>query len=122
MGSGAAAAARLASGEPAHYVVFDVIHTGSGDVTALPYRERRAILEQLFRDLQLGPPWTLCPMTTSAEQIEEWLSDPWAERGIEGVVLKPMSSSYRPTDLSVGLSARVMWPGVRGRCLPGSRR
>ncbi|WP_209514814.1 ATP-dependent DNA ligase [Streptomyces syringium] len=67
--SGAAAAARLALREPAHYVVFDVIHTGSGDVTALPYRERRAILEQLFRDLQLGPPWMSCPMTTSADQV-----------------------------------------------------
>ncbi|MFI9310902.1 ATP-dependent DNA ligase [Streptomyces triculaminicus] len=35
-------------------------------------------------------------MTTSREQALEWLSGQWAERGIEGVVVKRLNERYRP--------------------------
>jgi ATP-dependent DNA ligase len=57
-----ATVARLAAEAPAHFVAFDLLHLGDEeDLTGQPYTERRTRLERVFADLQLGPPWTLCP-------------------------------------------------------------
>ncbi|MEV4741621.1 ATP-dependent DNA ligase [Streptomyces sp. NPDC049555] len=96
MRSGPTTVARLARQTPASFVAFDLLHDGDKNLMPLPYRERRAALEDLFTRCQLGPPWTLCPMTTSREQAMTWLTREWAERGIEGWVIKPLSSTYRP--------------------------
>ncbi|WP_346094325.1 ATP-dependent DNA ligase [Streptomyces olivaceiscleroticus] len=90
----AATAARLAEQHPAHFVAFDLLHQADADLTARPYAERRAALEALFTDHQLGAPWTLCPMTTDEATAREWLS--WSAVGIEGAVFKRLQQSYLP--------------------------
>ncbi|MEW2434292.1 ATP-dependent DNA ligase [Streptomyces caniferus] len=77
---------------PAHYVVFDVLAYGEG-LTALPYRRRRDQLERVFRDLALGPPLTLCPMTLDRAEAQTWMAE-WAAVGIEGCVAKALSQKY----------------------------
>ncbi|MEV0604671.1 ATP-dependent DNA ligase [Streptomyces sp. NPDC050315] len=89
-----ATAARLAEQHPAHFVAFDLLHQASADLTVRPYAERRAALEALFADHHLGPPWTLCPMTTDVDIAREWLS--WSAVGIEGAVFKRLQQPYLP--------------------------
>ncbi|MDJ0347202.1 hypothetical protein QMK19_39125 [Streptomyces sp. H10-C2] len=71
---------------------FDVLRLGE-DIRALPYEMRRQHLEQLFADLALGPPWTLCPMTRDRDQAEQWMEQ-WAAVGIEGCIAKPLRGRY----------------------------
>ena len=61
----------------------------------LPYRERRARLEEFFDRLALRPPWTLCPSTTSRSLAQQW-SQQWAPLGIEGIVAKSLTERYLP--------------------------
>ncbi|MFE5559916.1 hypothetical protein [Streptomyces sp. NPDC056544] len=61
-----------------------------------PYAERRALLENLFSELSLTAPWTLCPMTTDLAKAREWLES-WTDvSGIEGILIKSMSQRYLP--------------------------
>jgi ATP-dependent DNA ligase len=89
----AGAVAREIAEAPAHFVVFDLLGFGR-DLTTLPYQQRRRRLEEMFSELKLGPPWTLCPITLDRAQAEEWITQ-WAVAGIEGVVAKPLSQPYR---------------------------
>ncbi|MFF2721393.1 ATP-dependent DNA ligase [Streptomyces sp. NPDC058011] len=93
----AAGAARMAAQWPAHYVAFDLLRLNGTDpdLTAKPYAARRAALEQLFTDQALPPPWTLCPSTTDPATAAEWLD--WSAVGMEGLVLKNLRGTYRPT-------------------------
>lgn len=77
---------------PAHFVAFDVLRLRGEDLTGRPYTERRAALERLFADEQLGPPWTLCPSTTDPAVAEGWLE--WGSVGLEGLVFKRLSERY----------------------------
>ncbi|MGW9369634.1 ATP-dependent DNA ligase [Streptomyces xanthophaeus] len=87
----------LAARLPACYVVFDVLQSEGGvELLALPYRERRRRLEVLFASRALTAPWTLCPMTTDVTVAREWLES-WTDvSGVEGLVIKPLSSRYLP--------------------------
>ncbi|WP_240930071.1 ATP-dependent DNA ligase [Streptomyces coryli] len=89
----AATAARLAAAAPAHFVAFDLLHWGE-DMTARPYAERRAALEELFADYRLGGTWALCPASSELADAEEWLT--WSVVGLEGVVIKDERAAYRP--------------------------
>ncbi|MGQ4383620.1 ATP-dependent DNA ligase [Streptomyces sp. SAS_270] len=89
----AATAVRAAQQWPAHFVAFDLLRAGT-DLTAQPYRARRAALEQLFADHRLQAPWTLCPSTTDPKQATEWLE--WSAVGLEGVVFKRLDQRYLP--------------------------
>ncbi|TDC10818.1 ATP-dependent DNA ligase [Streptomyces sp. 8K308] len=91
----AAAARRLAVAEPAHLVVFDILQRGHRRLLGEPYIVRRAALEELFIDHELGPPWTLCPSTTDPAKAEEWMTE-WSVVGIEGVVAKGRQQRYEP--------------------------
>ncbi|MEV7060763.1 ATP-dependent DNA ligase [Streptomyces microflavus] len=93
----AAGAAAMAAQWPAHYVAFDLLRLNGTDpdLTAQPYTARRAALEQLFTDHALPPPWTLCPSTTDPTTAAEWLE--WSAVGMEGLVLKKLRGTYRPT-------------------------
>ncbi|MFE2867720.1 hypothetical protein [Embleya sp. NPDC059259] len=51
-----AAAAREARTSPANFVAFDLLHRAGEDLAALPYTDRRAALEALFAEHDLGPP------------------------------------------------------------------
>ncbi|MEU5836393.1 ATP-dependent DNA ligase [Streptomyces diacarni] len=89
-----AAAAALA--HPAHLIVFDVLQLSDASTLSVPYRQRRALLKDLFARRQLSAPWTLCPATSSPELAQEWLSPEWAAVGVEGVVIKTAGGVYAP--------------------------
>ncbi|MFK0238621.1 ATP-dependent DNA ligase [Streptomyces vinaceus] len=86
----------LAAQWPAYFVAFDVLQLDGQELLNRPYRERRALLEQLFIDHALTAPWTLCPMTTDLAKAREWLQT-WTDvSGVEGIVVKPLTSRYLP--------------------------
>ncbi|MEU5810714.1 ATP-dependent DNA ligase [Streptomyces sp. NPDC047718] len=89
-------AAGLAARWPAYFVAFDVLQQDGEELLALPYAERRARLENLFTDHALTAPWTLCPMTTEVATAREWLQS-WTDvSGVEGILIKPLTSRYLP--------------------------
>ncbi|WP_308406790.1 hypothetical protein [Streptomyces sp. AC555_RSS877] len=77
-----------------HVVAFDLLRLSGTDTTGWPYRRRGAALESVFAARQLSAPWTLCPSTTDADTVREWLT--WASVGMEGVVFKRLNDAYRP--------------------------
>ncbi|UQX04746.1 ATP-dependent DNA ligase [Streptomyces sp. RerS4] len=81
---------------PAYFVAFDVLQLDGAELLARPYRERRALLEDLFTGHGLSAPWPLCPMTTDPATAREWLES-WTDvSGVEGIVAKGMNQPYRP--------------------------
>ncbi|MGW6706858.1 ATP-dependent DNA ligase [Streptomyces sp. NPDC054956] len=89
-------AAALAVKTPAFFIAFDALQIDGTVLPALPYRERRRRLEVLFAARALTTPWTLCPMTTDPATATEWMEH-WTDvPGVEGLVLKNLSQSYRP--------------------------
>ncbi|MFF5808710.1 ATP-dependent DNA ligase [Streptomyces sp. NPDC012746] len=88
-------AAGLAVRWPAYFVAFAVLQLDGEELPRRPYRDRRTVLEKLFNDHSLTAPWTLCPMTTDLDTAREWLES-WTDvSGVEGIVLKPLTSRYR---------------------------
>ncbi|MER6162728.1 ATP-dependent DNA ligase [Streptomyces sp. NPDC001868] len=90
-----ASAAWAAEEWPAHLVAFDLLRLSGTDTTGWPYRRRRAALESVFTARRLSAPWALCPSTTEADVVREWLT--WASVGMEGVVFKRLNDAYRPS-------------------------
>ncbi|GCB53161.1 ATP-dependent DNA ligase ligC [Streptomyces sp. NL15-2K] len=80
---------------PAHFVAFDLLRLSGTDTTSWPYRRRRAALQSVFAARRLIAPWTLCPSTTEADVVHEWLT--WASVGMEGVVFKRLDGVYEPS-------------------------
>ncbi|MEU9035337.1 ATP-dependent DNA ligase [Streptomyces sp. NPDC048352] len=90
-------AAGLAARWPAYFVAFDVLQQDGVQLLTHPYSQRRALLEDLFTTRALTAPWTLCPMTTDLATAGEWLES-WRDvSGVEGIVMKPLTSRYRPS-------------------------
>ncbi|MFI5987794.1 ATP-dependent DNA ligase [Streptomyces sp. NPDC051555] len=86
----------LAARWPAYYVAFDVLQLDGQELLARPYKERRALLEELFTDHGLTAPWTLCPMTSDPATAQDWLGS-WTDvAGVEGLVCKSMAQKYLP--------------------------
>jgi bifunctional non-homologous end joining protein LigD len=81
--------ARAALDCPVTFVVFDVLRRFGVDLTARPYLERRATLERFTAD---HPDWTLSPSFDDGPATEVVAR----EHGLEGVVAKRLSSTYRP--------------------------
>ncbi|MEU5417879.1 ATP-dependent DNA ligase [Streptomyces sp. NPDC020667] len=93
-GRGAVAAARTV---PALLVLFDLLEAPGGEVLfSRPYRERWARLEALFSSGVLRSPWTLTASTDDRATAQEWLDPAWGRVGIEGVVVKAGTGTYRP--------------------------
>ncbi|WP_254409684.1 hypothetical protein [Streptomyces sp. AC495_CC817] len=90
-----AGATRAAEEWPAHFVAFDLVRLSGTDTTGWPYRRRRAALESVFAARRLSAPWALCPSTTEADVVREWLT--WASVGMEGVVFKRLDGVYEPS-------------------------
>ncbi|WP_235614041.1 ATP-dependent DNA ligase [Streptomyces olivochromogenes] len=88
-------AARAAEEWPAHFVAFDLLRLSGTDTTGWPYQRRRAALESVFAARRLSAPWALCPSTTEADVVREWLT--WASVGMEGLVFKRLDDAYRPS-------------------------
>ncbi|MGW0422414.1 ATP-dependent DNA ligase [Streptomyces sp. NPDC003015] len=76
-------AARAGEEWPAHFVAFDLLRLSGTDTTSWPYGRRRAALESMFAARRLSAPWALCPSTTKADVVREWLT--WASVGMEGL-------------------------------------
>ncbi|WP_455755075.1 ATP-dependent DNA ligase [Streptomyces massasporeus] len=89
-----AGAARAADEAPAHFVAFDLLRLSGTATTSWPYQRRRAALESLFAARRLTAPWALCPATTDADAVREWLT--WGAVGMEGVVYKRLDGRYEP--------------------------
>jgi bifunctional non-homologous end joining protein LigD len=86
--------ARLIRQVPVHYVVFDLPSLGGHRLFDVPYRDRRAILDEL--ELAAGPieaPPYLAG--TEVDQVQELL-DYTSEQGLEGLIAKRLDSPYRP--------------------------
>ena len=84
----AATARRLAQENPVTYMCFDVMRLDGHDLCALPWRDRRSLLESL--DL---PARTLLP---PVYPDGESLLEATALQGLEGVVSKRATSRYEP--------------------------
>jgi len=82
------------------YFVFDVLYLRDQLLTGLPYTQRRSVLEglQLQNGPVVTPPW--------------WRDEAAAvlaasrERGLEGIVGKPLTSGYRP-------GGRTLWVKIK---------
>ncbi len=85
--------ARLAKETPASFVAFDAIAAGGLDLRETPQHERRAVLEQLFKDVR--PPIHLTPMTRDPAMAAEWLAH-FEGAGLDGVIAKPELGTYQP--------------------------
>ena len=77
---------------PARLVVFDVLHLDGRDLTGLPYRERRGVLEGLSLSA-LSPALATSPAWLGVDGREILLA--MADAGMEGVVCKAQGSIYR---------------------------
>lgn len=73
--------------------VFDITHYKGRDVSSLPYVERRALYEQVCKDLGLR---AVQPVTQVKDNFAEFYSDRVADRKVpsDGVVLKNPEWSY----------------------------
>jgi ATP-dependent DNA ligase len=77
--------AMLSEQTPARYVAFDVLALDDEQLMTLPFRERRALLEELTQ-AGIG----LTPLTREPSETEPWLAHG------EGVVAKDLGAPYRP--------------------------
>lgn len=75
---------------PVIYVIFDVLHLDGSDTIGLGYDQRRQLLETL---VEPGPTWQLA--SVHREGGAELLAAV-AERGMEGIVAKRVTSTYQP--------------------------
>ena len=87
-----AAVAALARQHPASYVAFDVLAVAGHDVRSLPWRDRRALLDELGSGLTV--PLQMSPYTTDYQTALGWLAE--LPRGVEGIVAKGQATPYRP--------------------------
>jgi ATP-dependent DNA ligase len=83
----------LAGQFPASFVAFDLLALDDDDLTARPFHERRALLEDVFGSV--GPPFHLTPATTDAAEAERWFTQ-FEGAGLDGVMAKPLADPYRP--------------------------
>jgi bifunctional non-homologous end joining protein LigD len=90
-----AQAAAMASQVPATYIVFDLLYLDGQPTTALPYRQRRELLDGLALT---GPSWQTPPAFTDVSGADI-LAAATSQR-MEGVVAKRLASRYRPGERS----------------------
>lgn len=76
---------------PALLQLFDIVHLDGFSTRALPYADRRALLEELALD---GPAWRT-PASVVVDRAEEFVARV-ADLGLEGVVSKRRDSRYLP--------------------------
>jgi bifunctional non-homologous end joining protein LigD len=88
--SSASAIRRLSHEAPVNYVIFDLLYLEGHSTMSLPYRDRRALLEELALD---GPHWQT-PAYHEGQGRE--LLTAVNEQQLEGVLAKRLDSPYRP--------------------------
>lgn len=83
-------AAALAAVRPVAFVVFDVLRHDGQDLTGAPFARRREVLDAV------GPALPGTVHVSPLYDDGEALWDATAQQGLEGVVSKRVTSSYRP--------------------------
>jgi ATP-dependent DNA ligase len=83
----------LAERTPAHYVAFDLLALGDDDLTAAPFADRRAQLEQVLASAD--DPLHLTPATRDAAVAADWFAR-FEGAGLDGVIAKPLRDRYQP--------------------------
>ena len=77
---------------PLYLFAFDVMYLNGETLLEKPYRERRRILEDLFRNHERIQPSEKIE-TDSAEELEKFFES-CVERGLEGIVAKDLNAPY----------------------------
>jgi bifunctional non-homologous end joining protein LigD len=83
-------AAELAARVPVTYIVFDVLRLDEVSTIALPYAQRRALVEELVPP---GPHWQVSPAFAGGGAD---LLEASRRMGVEGILAKRLDSPYRP--------------------------
>jgi ATP-dependent DNA ligase len=83
----------LAKQMPTSMVFWDVLADGDRDLRAVPFHERRAILEQVLAGLK--PPLHLTPITDDRATAADWFQR-FEGAGLDGVMAKPAAGAYEP--------------------------
>jgi bifunctional non-homologous end joining protein LigD len=86
----ASAARKLAASDPAVLLIFDLLHLEGRSMLALPYAQRRKLLEGLKL---AGPSWQTPPAFVGSGPDAVRVSQ---EQRLEGVVAKRLTSTYLP--------------------------
>ncbi len=77
---------------PVHVFFFDILFKDGEDLTELPFKQRRKILEEVIKEndvLKLAKEI----ITDSAEELEKFFNEA-VEKGLEGVVVKDLNAPY----------------------------
>jgi ATP-dependent DNA ligase len=83
----------LAQQIPASVVFWDLLCEGDRDLTARPFRERRAELERVLAGAD--PPLHLTPVTADRARAADWFRR-FEGAGFDGVIAKPATGVYEP--------------------------
>ena len=84
---------RLSRETPAELVCFDLLALADDDLTQLPQRERRVLLEGIFASVDGSPGVHLTRMTTDEAVAVDWFTR-FEGAGLDGVVAKPRDAAY----------------------------
>jgi ATP-dependent DNA ligase len=84
---------KLAVETPASLVAFDALAVDDRSLMDAPMEERRTALESALADA--SPPVHLTPATREHATAQSWFSR-FEGAGLDGVVAKPLSSTYQP--------------------------
>ena len=106
----------LGEGPELTYVIFDLLHLEGRDLCAEPYERRRELLDGLKLD---GEAWQT-PAYSSGDA--KALLEASRERGLAGLVLKRLDSTYEPGRRSVDWVAIVNRPARRDSRSNSDRR
>ena len=83
----------LAEKIPAGIVLWDCLAIGDEDLSATPFGERRARLEEALADAT--PPIFVTPVTRDRATAEDWF-DRFEGAGLDGVMAKQLDGVYQP--------------------------
>ncbi|MFV0522951.1 MAG: ATP-dependent DNA ligase [Acidimicrobiales bacterium] len=81
----------LAEATPAWFVAFDVLALGDDDLRPRPFRDRRAVLEEILTGV--APPVFLTPTTDDRDLAGEWFRV-FEGAGLDGLIAKPLADPY----------------------------
>ncbi|EKF25764.1 ATP dependent DNA ligase domain protein [Mycolicibacterium hassiacum DSM 44199] len=83
----------LSERTPAAFIAFDLLALGDYDLTALPFRRRRALLV----DVLAGAGWSfhVTPATTDIDTAQRWFGE-FEGAGLDGLIAKPPNLTYQP--------------------------
>ncbi|QFG68393.1 ATP-dependent DNA ligase [Ornithinimicrobium pratense] len=84
----------LSQATPAAFVAFDLLALGEENLTGMPFRERRARLEQVLPASSAGS-IHLSPLTDDPQVALRWFAE-FEGAGLDGVIGKDPEATYQP--------------------------